>query len=315
MKTLQAFLGLSLIISVCACDDVKESDDRDYQEAQRLFKQGDWRRSLALSKQLMSSKNSNHVDELKVLVGANYRYLEYYDSAYNYFQRLINDFSTNSSYINGWALYQLGDLEYLNWSYFRTGEISQSADLLDSAATIFYSGNDLQGLSAYYYRRGSIAQLNEEKGHEAYFIQSMKYAEEAIDTLGIMRSYTHLASSFRSNGAYDSAIYYQEETLVLSRAFGRNYSLCHHLSNLGYTYLMLADSTSSKPLLDEAFDIASKLEQGILLSKTHLYLGRYYKAFGNSENAREHFSEGLSIATSHDYANFVGAFERELSSL
>ena len=310
MKLLIHLLALVVILTACQ----PPSTPLDGSMAQLPFelqKKGQWKESYTLADSLLrKSIDLESVNKLKVLKGVNLRYLELYDSATSYFQACFEE--SKGTYQAAWSAYYLGDLEYLKWAYYKTGNMTLSKEWLDRSSKLFESIGDTAGLSIYHYRMGTFSQINKEPDASEYFSQSYDLARSIQDTAGIVRSLTHLGVGFFRNEQYDSALLSLRKTVQLNELSGNAYSLSHAYTNLGMVLMATDQNREAKTYFDKGETVSEMLGNGILLGKSYLWLGRYFKKAEEMDLAKDYFQKGRQITQEFNYQNFVKAFDSEL---
>lgn len=303
-------LSFIFFLILVSCQEKPETYNSISNLPFQLHRRGLWTESLMTAEEFIKKEHSKELEnELIVLIGQNLRYLEEYDSAYNHFNKgLERGYSENDKYLKAWCNYHIGDLEYIKWAYFKKGSIEVARKRLDQSKELFESISDSSGLASYYYRIGTLAQLDDDPDAQKHFKKSLDIAISIKDTLGIMRSYTHLSTGFRRNAKYDSALIYANMALDFAKEFKSYYSLCHYLSNLGSICMEMKDLQNAKKYFDQGTILAESLGHGILLAKSYLYQMRYYSLINDEESMAFYKAKGKEIAKKLNYNNYIQAF-------
>jgi tetratricopeptide (TPR) repeat protein len=283
----------------------------------KLSRKGLWKESIEIRQQLLKLNPS---DEIKATllnrIGFDLRYSERYDEAQVYLEQGLQlSIRKKFQKSEAFALYNLGDIAYLKWSYFRTDSVDRAKDLVNGALEIYERIKDPAGISQCLFRLGTILQIQgDSKSSVAAFQRSVMLSRQAKDTLGISRSLTHLAADLQDKNQIDSALFYYEQALALARAQHDNYGRAHYLNNRGEVLMILNRKEEALADFQEALVVSKELDQKIVLCRSYYSLGDFYAKAEEKSKARQYFEEGLKCAEEKEYKNFTTAFKEALNA-
>ncbi|WP_221406701.1 tetratricopeptide repeat protein [Ekhidna lutea] len=308
------FATLLLTLISCSSNQNPTEYASDYKEiVTDLFIQGNWNESIRIASIELRNPNISAHDQLFYLLkkGENFRFSEKYDSADVYFNRILSHPEIHK-YPNfkGWALYGIGDLKYLSWSYFKVEEaLDQAIPLLDSAMFYAEKSKDQSLISQVLYRSGSILQIQGEVEKSlANFNRGLEISINAADTAGIIRNDIHTASDLEELGQLDSALFHYKRAYELAKKLNKNYTEAHALCNLGLFYFDRNDFETAEEFFKRAQYISEELNHGIILCRSYYYLARLYTALNEDELSEKFLTKGLEIAKKKGYKNYENAF-------
>ncbi len=283
--------------------------------------QGNWKASNELIRvNLLFDDNLDKKDKifLQIVQAENYRYLEEYVKAWNTFQLAIQ--SSKSYHIPDYldeAYYGLGDLSYLNWSYFKQeNALKTSHDFLDSAMSCARKTGNKKVMSKVLYRKGAIFQIEgDEKKSQEHFQKGLAIAFAISDTVEMIRNHTHTAVALRRSQNRDSAFYHYGQAYKLAHGINRNYSEAHCLANLGSYYLEIGDIPIAEYYYQQANFLAKELGHGIVICKGLYGLATIQEKQGRKPEALDLATDGLKLAKERGYKNFENAFSELIKTM
>lgn len=284
-----------------------------------LSNQGKWREAHELL-QINLTEDLARRDQIQLhlLLAENFRYLEKYGNAEESFHKTIHysrlyDIPDHL----GDAFYGLGDLSYLNWSYFkREDALAQSRAYLDTAMTHATEKRNDVLTSKVLYRQGTIFQIEgAEEESKKCFQKGLDISFSSRDTVGIIRNHTHTAVVFRRSGAMDSALFHHGRAYEFAKAINRNYSEAHALGNLGSYYLELGDVSMAEEYYVKANFLSEELQHGIVLCKSLYGLAVVREKQERKSEAMDFAEVGSMMAKEKGYLNFQRAFDTLIERL
>ncbi len=279
----------------------------------KLGIQGDWKSAIEIANLELKNRKLTVDDKLFFLfsLGDNYRYMEEYELAEQYFKQVIEhpNSSDYQEYL-GEAYYGLGDLYYIKWGYFGEEQALESAMIfLDSSMYLAKTNNLLALESKNLYRTGTILQIQGD--HESSirnFRRGLEISFNISDTAGMIRNDVHKAAELERMGLLDSSLFHDKRSYLYASHQNRNYSEAHSLCNLGQFYFNQGKLDTAKWYFDRAEFVSEELNQGIVLCRSYYNLARFNLRVGNDEVAREYHQKGLSLARQKGYRNYENVY-------
>ena len=107
-----------------------------------------------------------------------------------------------------------------------------------------------------------------------------------------------LGIAFDDLGIYDSAHFYNLQTLNFHRAEEDSFNMAQVSSNIGNTYLKQKNLKEALSYLQEAYQIGLKYGDGGSFGIAAINLGNVNTQLGNYDKAREYLKKGLSSVRS-----------------
>jgi len=315
MRLLISFLLTAVLLTRCVPDNTFETWTQSVGATlERMHNNGEWSAADQLALEFLKDSSTTEHDKILALLflGKNERMRENYDLSKKYFQKVIKNASKSTS-LPGRGYYGLGDLHYLRWNYFEQPEyLDSSIVCIDSGLFYAKKYNDKILLSMCLYRSGTIDQIrNNNNGGMTKFGEAITVSETIGDSAGIIRNDAHAAVGLRQAGAMDTALFHLLRGYQYSQLQNYRFSEGHALVNPGSYYQGLNQVDSAKKYYTLAEKLSEKLNQGILLCRSYLQLGRLCEENGDQGQARAYFSRGLMVAQKHGYKNFQKLFLAE----
>ncbi|PCK33073.1 tetratricopeptide repeat protein [Pseudoalteromonas piscicida] len=101
------------------------------------------------------------------------------------------------------------------------------------------------------------------------------------------------ATIYKDLGRYDEAIEMHKRSLALKEELGYERGMVYSYNNLGETYRLSGDFKSAKLYLHKAQELATKLDNPMLLGATNLYLGRIALAESRYQDAERFLTDAM----------------------
>ncbi|MBC7865015.1 MAG: tetratricopeptide repeat protein, partial [Bacteroidia bacterium] len=206
---------------------------------------------------------------------------------------IARDKSLEKGYKKGLAYsYRSTGVAYLTMGQYQLA----LPDLLKSKA-YFLELNDYKGASSALRNIGNIyTQLSVFEKAEHYYLVAVEYAEKSRDSKAITYVRTNLGLIEQLKGNYMKAISIMEGSLLAMRENGDEYAVSEILFNIGNNYLSANDIDSAKKYLDEALEIANKLNYLKGIAQSYVTLGQLYFKTGFNDKALNLMKHGVASA-------------------
>jgi serine phosphatase RsbU (regulator of sigma subunit) len=182
-------------------------------------------------------------------------------------------------------------------AYLTMGQYQMALPDLLKSQSYFLELNDFKGASSALRNIGNIyTQLSVFEKAEYYYNIAIEYAERSKDLKSITYVRTNLGLIEQLKGNYVKAIKMMEESLGVLRDIGDDYAISEILFNIGNNYLNANDTDKAKAYLDEALEIASRLNYLKGIAQSYVTLGQLYFKLGNDEKALVLMQHGVASA-------------------
>jgi tetratricopeptide (TPR) repeat protein len=318
-----------LFFGLCGCDKdstfKSHSSETDLQKlikvSEELSLVGQWEKSLQLDHIIIDMISNNKIDNkdkllanVYIQLGKNLRYLEKYDQSLEVFLKCLKICKEHSLLLEeGTVLYNIGDLAYLEWAYFRKKNTDDAFKFVQQSLEIRRQVFDSTGISESLYRLGTIFQINGEHSKaKEIFTEAVNISIENQDTTGMIDSYTHLAVEYQHSSVLDSALLYHQKSYILSASQNNNYLEAHSLTNVAGVLLELGRLDEAYQKINNAFVLSEELGNHIVLCKSYFYMGQLFNKMQKPGKSRKYFQKGLSLAKVKGYENFIAYFNEAL---
>lgn len=132
-------------------------------------------------------------------------------------------------------------------------------------------------------KSGNI-QANQRKS-VSYFRKALAIQEELGNRYGIGLPAGNLGNTYLSLNQYDSAIYFQELAIEISKEFSASIDLARAQINLANIYYKLGDYKKALPLAESGQKLAREFKSVYVLSYANLYLSNIYSKLNRFQDA------------------------------
>ena len=95
----------------------------------------------------------------------------------------------------------------------------------------------------------------------------MRLTREIGDRKGVANSLGNLANAYASQGDYDKAIDFQQQSLEIRREIGDRYGIASSLFNLGYAYAKIDEHWKARDSYEQAKSVFTEIKLAHMVEK------------------------------------------------
>jgi tetratricopeptide (TPR) repeat protein len=308
MKTSISILFVSILIS---CTKTRNENAAELLSiATRLREQGNWEQTIRLcdvAQKMTDDKDDEWEASFLIEEGRAYLLQERTENARASFQKAFDLVKTSATSLTGKTYYEIGNLLYIDWAYRGSSTLDSSLVCLRSALHLAKINNDTFLLNTCMYRIGAIHQIKENRdSSQHYFHNALELAMSVNDTLGMARSYTHLAEELKVENKIEESARFDSTAIMLARKKKALYSLCFYLTNLAETYSTMGRNQEALDLLSESIHIGELLKNGLVLGRNYLLAGQLHTS-NNPSLALSYYKKAKQTGESKGYKFYAQA--------
>lgn len=279
-----------------------------------LYLQGEWDRALEVLRTLqLTSKglDARVLGEVTRMIGVIHLNRGEYDIAWRMLSESM-DISVNTSDLSTQAdiLYDMGGL------LERRGRTAEAIERFEKARTIALELADDLALGKALYGIGRAYSTLEE--HQ----KAIRYKEEALavlerrgDTNMMAKACISIGNDLCSMGQNQKGLVFLDRAQELANSVGDLSTVAHALANMTGCRLVQGQLDEAERMTLKCLPISTKLDDPLMGSMLHFYLGYIHSKRGDRPNADEDFGKAIAILRGHDSPVRLGQLLIEIAKI
>jgi ATP/maltotriose-dependent transcriptional regulator MalT len=280
-----------------------------------LYLQGEWDRALEvlrmLKRQTRIWMDSRVLGEVTRMIGVIHLNRGEYDVAWT----MLNE-SMDISLSNGDLPTQADILYDMGGLLERRGKITEAIDRFEKARCIALELADDLALGKALYGIGRAYSTLED------YDKAIQYKEDALsvlerrgDTNMMAKACISLGNDLCSVGKNLQGMVYLDRAQVLANSVGDLSTVGHALANLTGCRLVQGQLDEAERMALKCLPISTKLDDPLMVSMLHFYLGYVSSKRGDRSRADDHFGKAIAILREHDSPVRLGQLLIEIAKI
>jgi len=248
------------------------------------------------------------------------------------YEEIIKNSNLNPEKRLTYGLEALEIARYLDnslWLYkiqLRLGHVFKKIGNIDDALYYYLEAlkhaeklEDARRKSLIYSSLGSLYRVSKDYDQAIYYyslgIESLRLAENRIDSTNLARSLMNTGEFFRIIGKYDSAITYFEESSIIFQKIDYLKGSAYTIGNIGLVHAHRGEHSIAKSKIDSASAILKEMGDYYPIAVYDLYIADIYKENNDLERAIDYVQHSLEIAIDQSLKEQIRDANLKLSEL